>query len=174
MNGSEILGFVTGAPPVLLAVRESAWNWPVGVANSLFFLIILFCRAKLYADSALQIVYIVISIFGWWKWVCGGAGRTELPIARTASRTAIQLIVLTVASAALLSLLLHRFTDSSARETADAKADLASRLGGRKPSHRTHRLANVESTICLIFGNFRSTLADPNHRPCVVNWAIAL
>jgi nicotinamide mononucleotide transporter len=113
MNWSEILGFVTGAASVLLAVRESAWNWPVGVANNLFFLI-LFWRAKLYADSALQIVYIVISIFGWWNWVRGGAGRTELPIGKTVSRTAIQLIVLTVASAALLTLLLHRFTDSSA------------------------------------------------------------
>jgi hypothetical protein len=84
-----------------------------------------------------------------------------------------QPIVLTVAPAALLTLLLHRFTDSAARETSEAKADLASKLGGGKPSHG-HRLANVESAICLIFGNFRSTLANSNRRPRVVNWAITL
>ena len=59
MTWTEILGFVTGAASVLLAVRESAWNWPVGIANNIFFLI-LFWKAKLYADAVLQIVYIVI------------------------------------------------------------------------------------------------------------------
>ena len=41
MTWTEILGFVTGAASVLLAVRESAWNWPVGIANNVFFLILL-------------------------------------------------------------------------------------------------------------------------------------
>ena len=30
MTWTEILGFVTGAASVWLAVRESVWNWPVG------------------------------------------------------------------------------------------------------------------------------------------------
>jgi nicotinamide mononucleotide transporter len=113
MNWTEILGFVTGAASVLLAVRESAWNWPVGIANNIFFLT-LFWKAKLYADAALQIVYIVISIFGWWNWVRGGAGHTQLAISKTTARTAILLAVLTAAATALLTAGLHRFTDSAA------------------------------------------------------------
>src|SRR5271169_6524333 len=111
MTWTEILGFVTGAASVLLAVRESAWNWPVGIANNIFFLI-LFWQAKLYADAILQIVYIVISIFGWWNWVRGGAGHTELPIGKTTIRTAIMLAVLTAAATVILALSLRRFTDS--------------------------------------------------------------
>jgi nicotinamide mononucleotide transporter len=110
---TEILGFVTGAASVLLAVRESAWNWPVGIANNIFFLI-LFWKARLYADAILQIVYIVISIFGWWNWVRGGAGHTELPVSRTTTRTAIVLALLTSAATVLLTAVLRRFTDSSA------------------------------------------------------------
>jgi hypothetical protein len=34
MTWIEILGFVTGAASVTLAVRESAWNWLVGIANN--------------------------------------------------------------------------------------------------------------------------------------------
>jgi len=113
MTWTEILGFVTGAASVLLAVRENAWNWPIGIANNIFFLI-LFWKAKLYADATLQIVYIVISVFGWWNWVRGGAGHTELPISRTTARTAIVLAVLTTVATALLMAILRRFTDSSA------------------------------------------------------------
>jgi nicotinamide mononucleotide transporter len=110
---TEILGFVTGAASVLLAVRESAWNWPVGIANNIFFLI-LFWKARLYADATLQIVYIVISIFGWWNWVRGGVGHTELPVSRITTRTAIVLTLLTAAATVLLTIALRRFTDSAA------------------------------------------------------------
>ena len=113
MTWTEILGFVTGAASVWLAVRESVWNWPVGIANNVFFLI-LFWKAKLYADAVLQIVYIVISIFGWWNWLRGGAGHTELPISRSTARTGVLLGVGTVAATALFATILRRFTDSAA------------------------------------------------------------
>lgn len=112
MNWTEILGFLTGAASVLLAVRENAWNWPVGIANNIFFLV-LFWKAKLYADALLQIVYIVIAIFGWWNWVYGGVGHTELPISKTTVRTGILLALVTTAATAALAVALHRFTDST-------------------------------------------------------------
>lgn len=49
----EILGFVTGALCVWLLVRQNIWNWPIGIANNLFF-IVLFYRTGLYADMGLQ------------------------------------------------------------------------------------------------------------------------
>jgi len=112
MTWTEILGFVTGAASVLLAVRQSAWNWPVGIANNAFFLI-LFWRANLYADAVLQIVYIVISIFGWWNWLRGGTGHTELPVTKTSRRSAIILATITAVTTAILAIALRRFTDSS-------------------------------------------------------------
>lgn len=112
MSWTEILGFLTGAASVLLAVRESAWNWPVGIANNIFFFI-LFWKAKLYADAILQTVYLVISIFGWWNWVFGGEGRTELPVSRTRAKELILLATSTAASTILLTVLLRRFTDST-------------------------------------------------------------
>jgi nicotinamide mononucleotide transporter len=112
VDWTEILGFVTGAASVLLAVRESAWNWPVGIANNVFFLI-LFWKAKLYADALLQIVYIVISIFGWWNWVRGGDGHTELLISRTTARAGIVLAIVTAIATVLLAAALRRFTDSA-------------------------------------------------------------
>jgi nicotinamide mononucleotide transporter len=74
----ESVGFATGAVSVWLVVRQSIWTWPVGIANNLVF-IVLFLEARLYADMALQFVYVAMSIGGWWYWLNGGrAGRRRI------------------------------------------------------------------------------------------------
>ena len=73
---AELLGFVTGAVGVWLTVRANIWNFPVGLANNLFFLV-LFWAARLYADASLQIVYLVFGVFGWWEWLHGGTRRSR-------------------------------------------------------------------------------------------------
>ena len=111
MTWIEILGFVTGAASVILAVRESAWNWLVGIANNVFFFL-LFWHSKLYADALLQVVYAVISVYGWWNWVRGGTGHSKLPISNTRKGTALWLSVLTVLATGIMTYLLSRFSDS--------------------------------------------------------------
>ena len=61
---TELLGFVTGAICVWLQVKENVWNWPAGIANNIFYVVV-FWRSGLYADSLLQWFYISISIYGW-------------------------------------------------------------------------------------------------------------
>ena len=46
---TEAWGFVTGGVCVWLVVREHMWNWPVGLANNVFFFII-FLQSRLFAD----------------------------------------------------------------------------------------------------------------------------
>ncbi len=45
LSVSEIVGFVTGAASVWLCVRLRTSNWPVGLANALFFLILFWSAA---------------------------------------------------------------------------------------------------------------------------------
>jgi nicotinamide mononucleotide transporter len=79
---AELLGFVTGAASVWLTVLARISNFPVGIANSAFFLV-LFLSARLFADSGLQVVYIVLGFVGWWQWLHGGPERTRLVVARS-------------------------------------------------------------------------------------------
>jgi nicotinamide mononucleotide transporter len=79
---AELLGFVTGAASVWLTVLARISNFPVGIANSAFFLV-LFLSAGLFADSGLQVVYIVLGFAGWWQWLHGGQDRSGLTIARS-------------------------------------------------------------------------------------------
>jgi nicotinamide mononucleotide transporter len=79
---AELLGFVTGAASVWLTVLARISNFPVGIANSAFFLV-LFASARLFADSGLQLVYIVLGFAGWWQWLHGGPKRARLTVARS-------------------------------------------------------------------------------------------
>lgn len=75
----EAVSFVSGAVCVWLAVRESVWNFPIGILNVAVFFVI-FLRARLYADAGLQLVYVVLGFVGWYLWLFGGTGRGVLRV----------------------------------------------------------------------------------------------
>lgn len=112
MDPMELLGFVTGGVCVWLAARENIWNWPIGIANNIFYLIV-FWRAGLYADSGLQIFYFAIGVYGWWLWARGGSGHRELPATNIPGRQSMVMTAVTVFSAALLYIVLRRYTNST-------------------------------------------------------------
>lgn len=89
---AEAWGFVTGGVCVWLVVREHVWNWPVGLANNVFFFV-LFLHGRLYADMSLQILYFGLGIYGWLNWIFGGTNRCSLKISRT---TRVEWVVLVV------------------------------------------------------------------------------
>jgi nicotinamide mononucleotide transporter len=82
---TETLGFVTGAACVYLVIKENIWNFPIGIANNIFFLV-LFTGSRLYGDAGLQLVYVVLGIQGWYAWLYGGEQRTALKVARATPR----------------------------------------------------------------------------------------
>lgn len=108
----EVIGFVTGVGCVWLAARENIWNWPVAIVNAISFIVVFF-GAKLYADCGLQLVYVAISVYGWWSWLHGGRNRSELPVTRVRASAVPMLALATVAAASILMFLLRRYTDST-------------------------------------------------------------
>lgn len=86
-NWQELAGFLTGALCVWLLIRQNIWNWPIGIANNIVYVIV-FYQSGLYADSGLQFVYMAIAFYGWWNWLHGGANHSVLQ-ARRASLAGI-------------------------------------------------------------------------------------
>ncbi|MDO5286699.1 MAG: nicotinamide riboside transporter PnuC [Actinomycetia bacterium] len=82
MDWTEIAGFATGALCVWLTVRRSIWNFPVGLANNVFFLV-LFTRAGLYGDAGLQVLYFGLGCLGWYWWLHGGKAHGPLVVRPT-------------------------------------------------------------------------------------------
>lgn len=71
----------------MLAIRENPWCWPLGIANATLFLVVN-TQARIYGAAALQAVYVVVSVYGWYEWLHGGAGRGRLAVSRTPPRWA--------------------------------------------------------------------------------------
>ena len=107
---AELLGFATGAIGVWLTVRFNIWNFPVGIANNVFFLV-LFWTARLYSDAGLQIVYLVLGVLGWWEWLHGGEKRTARIMGHASVRMVAVLGVLVVPATWGLTVLLSRAHD---------------------------------------------------------------
>lgn len=63
----ELTGFITGLLCVFLAIRNNIWNWPVAMISTVCYLV-LFYQSRLYSDSALQIVFLGMQVYGWISW----------------------------------------------------------------------------------------------------------
>jgi nicotinamide mononucleotide transporter len=104
---AELLGFVTGIWCVWLTVKVRISNFPVGIANDLFFLV-LFLAAGFYADAGLQVVFAILGFIGWWQWLHGGQNHSRLTVRTTSfGELGIILVAVAVFTTGLTVLLTH-------------------------------------------------------------------
>ncbi|MCJ7452368.1 MAG: nicotinamide riboside transporter PnuC [Steroidobacteraceae bacterium] len=91
---------------VLLATRQSLWCWPAAGASGAIYLL-LFARAGLTMQAALQGFYVAMSVYGWISWRASHGQPGELsvsawPLGRHLAAAAF-VIVATVANVYLLA-----------------------------------------------------------------------
>ena len=81
MNVVELIAVACGLACVGLLIRRSVWSWPVGLVQVLLFVWI-FWQAKLYSDTILHVIYVVLQVTGWVAWVRGNgrADDGEMPV----------------------------------------------------------------------------------------------
>ena len=88
----ELAGFIFGVANVWLAARENVLSWPTGIVNASMYTVV-FAREGLYSDTGLQVVYLLISIYGWYAWLRGGPRHSALRVTRTPARVGITVTV---------------------------------------------------------------------------------
>jgi nicotinamide mononucleotide transporter len=91
LSGGDLFGFASGIVCVALTVRASIWNFPAGILNSAA-LGLVFLQTRLFADASLQVLFIVLSVQGWWLWVHGQGGRPDDAVGRTTWQQQVQLL----------------------------------------------------------------------------------
>ena len=112
MNALEIVAAVFGIVSVYLSVRQNIWSWPTAIVNVGLYIFV-FYRSRLYADTGLQVVYVVLNCYGWYHWLYGGKNRTGLPVTRTSPRVALALVAIVATAAAVIGGVLYRHTDAA-------------------------------------------------------------
>jgi nicotinamide mononucleotide transporter len=82
MSPLEAVAVAFGLLYLVLAIRQSVWCW-VAALISVLLSLVLFWQSRLYSESALQVFYAVMAVYGWQQWRRGGGGRaaeSELPV----------------------------------------------------------------------------------------------
>lgn len=113
----EAVAAVLGLVYLVLVILQHRAAWLAALASTALYLLV-FYRARLYMQAALQVYYIVIALYGWYAWRRQPDGG-ELPVSRASLRIqAAGLAGVALASAASAALL--------ARETGSAEPMLDS------------------------------------------------
>ncbi len=112
-NYIEILGAILGFLYIIFSIRQNILTWLTGLVTSALYIYVFFV-AKFYADMALQVYYVFISIYGWYHWVKGASdgAKTSLPVSRLKLKTGLVLAVASVVLYVLIFFILKNYTDS--------------------------------------------------------------
>lgn len=63
----EILAVIFSLLCVILTIKKKILSWPIGILGVIFYFILFFDR-KMYAESILQIIFLIQGIIGWIYW----------------------------------------------------------------------------------------------------------
>ena len=105
------LAVALGVAEVLLARVNNIWLYPTGILATVLSIVLLM-EAQLYAESALNVYYVVMSIYGWVYWI---KKRDQPPVKVAWSNKNEWLISLAISLGgwAVLYMLLKNFTPSN-------------------------------------------------------------
>ena len=114
MNPIELVAVVMTLVGIVLTIKERIICWPVAIVGILAYLVV-FLRARLYADAALQPIYVVQNIYGWWYWARGGErGQGKAPIVVLDWAIRMRWLAGTAAVSLLVGMALARWTNAAA------------------------------------------------------------
>lgn len=75
----DIITTVLGLAYILLEYKASPWLWLVGFVMQALG-IVLYYQKGIYADCAMEFYYLLMTVYGYWRWVKGSKTKQELPI----------------------------------------------------------------------------------------------
>lgn len=108
----EIIGFITGVLGVWLTIRRKILCFPIGIINVLIYAYLFQSEnVRLYADALLQIIYLILLVYGWMVW---NRSKNEKEEIRTVSiLLAKKLVIIGVLSTIALGVFLSHYTNAS-------------------------------------------------------------
>ena len=108
----EQVATVLGLLGVGLTIRQSLWNFPVGLVQVALSAVV-FYHARLYADMKLQGFYFIVLAYGWWHWSQPGKNRKVLPVTRLTLEGLVGCIVAGLGGAFLWGWYLRTHTNAA-------------------------------------------------------------
>ena len=109
MNPIEAIAVVFGIVSVWLNARQNVLGWATGLVNVALYTWIFF-KGQLFALMGLQVVFFVISLYGWYQWIRGGQQHAGVAVSRIPVRLGATLVAGSVVLTAALGWALKTYT----------------------------------------------------------------
>jgi nicotinamide mononucleotide transporter len=79
MSAWEITAVVLALAYLVLAIRENIACWFAAILSTSIYIVLMY-QAGLYMESALQVFYIAMAVYGWYSWKHGEGPGNRLPV----------------------------------------------------------------------------------------------
>jgi nicotinamide mononucleotide transporter len=100
ISALEATAVAFGVAYLVLAIRQNPWCWGAALVSVLLSLV-LFFEARLYMESALQVFYAFMAVYGWQQWRHGGDHHVGVVVTTWSPRRhGVAIASIVVASAA--------------------------------------------------------------------------
>ena len=109
---AEVIAVLLAIAYLVLAIRQNIWSWAAAFVSTSIYLVLMY-RAQLYMESALQVFYIGMAVYGWWQWRHGPGPSRSLPVTRWPASTHVIAISAVLVATLVSGWLLGRFTDQA-------------------------------------------------------------
>lgn len=107
----ELAAVLLAIAYLLLAIRQNIWCWLcAGISTAIY--VVLFANAKLYMESALNVFYFAMAIYGWTVWTSGRSGNKEMPVAVWPGVVHARAIAVVIIASLVSGYLLNHYTDA--------------------------------------------------------------
>jgi nicotinamide mononucleotide transporter len=111
MSLIELIAAALGLVSVWLTVRQNIWCFPIGIVMVALYAYV-FYEAKLYSDMLLQLIYVVLQVWGWYQWKKGDE-QQNLPITWLNNGQRLLALATVLLATAALGTFMFRQTDAA-------------------------------------------------------------
>jgi nicotinamide mononucleotide transporter len=111
-SGAELLAVVMAILYLLLAIRENIWCWFCAAISTAIY-VYLFAEARLYMESALNVFYFAMAVYGWQVWYRGARRDGSLAVSTWPPTTHAVAVSLIIAASAASGTLLSIYTNAA-------------------------------------------------------------
>ncbi len=108
----ETIAFLLGIANIILLIRRSIWNYPVGIVMVSIYGWVFF-NAHLYSDALLQPFFFVVQFVGWYQWFKHRQPDGNLIVASSSAVERLIYVGATALGALLLGSAMKRWTPAS-------------------------------------------------------------
>ena len=108
----EAVAMILAIAYLLLAIKQSLWCWVAAFFSTLIYSIIFF-DVSLLMDSALNVYYIVMAVYGWYSWkYAGKLQEEELKVTSYGLNKNIQIISILTIISLILGYIMANYTSA--------------------------------------------------------------